>query len=97
MSSISSLTNPKYGLLAGLNCKVFGEDFQALENVICGTFYKNIYLLRLTVGIASYGILFAMCCIVCTGVRHFKHSERKGKIGDAFNNDMESKGDLRTK
>jgi hypothetical protein len=53
-----------------------------MEKVICGSFYKNIYLLRLVVGIASYGVLFAMCCIVCTGVRHFKLSQRQAQIGD---------------
>ena len=53
-----------------------------MEKVICGSFYKNIYLLRLVVGIASYGVLFAMCCIVCTGVRHFKLSQTQAQIGD---------------
>jgi hypothetical protein len=84
LNSVSALADPTYGLLAGLNCKLFGEDFSTLYKVTCGSFYKNVYLLRLTIGIACWGILFAMCCIVCTGVRHYKHSEREKKVGDAF-------------
>jgi hypothetical protein len=40
--------------------------------------------MMLICGIASFGILFSMCCAVCAGVRHYKHSERIGKlaIGD---------------
>jgi len=40
--------------------------------------------MRYALGISCYGVLFAMCCIVCTGVRHYKHSQRKTQIGDAF-------------
>jgi hypothetical protein len=72
LASIQSLTDPTYGLLAGLNCKLFGEDFQTFQNVICGSFYNSIYTIRLTFGIAAWGLLFAMCCTVCSGVRHFK-------------------------
>lgn len=72
LNSIQSLTDPTYGLLAGLNCKLFGEDFATFQNVICGSFYNNIYTIRLTFGIAAWGLLFAMCCTVCSGVRHFK-------------------------
>lgn len=84
ISSISTITDPDYGMLAGLNCKVFGEDFQRFQKVICGKFYNNLYNLRLTIGISAFGILFSLCCIVCTGVRHFKHMERLNKVGDAF-------------
>lgn len=46
--------------------------------------YSNIYTMRLAMGITAWGVLFMMCCAVCTGVRHYKHSQRKEKIGDAF-------------
>jgi hypothetical protein len=69
-------------MLAGLNCKVFGEDFELFKNVICGSFYNNLFLIRLTLGIAGWGILFSMCCIVCTGVRHFKQIDKMKKISD---------------
>jgi len=84
LSSIATLTDPTYGLIAGLNCLVFGEDFQRIENVLCGSLYNNFYVMRFAIGISCYGVLFAMCCIVCTGVRHYKHGERKHRIGDAF-------------
>lgn len=28
-------------------------------------------------GLASFGILFSLCCGVCTGVRFYKHGIRK--------------------
>jgi hypothetical protein len=43
-----------------------------------------MYTMRLAIGIASYGVLFMMCCSVCVGVRHFKHMNRKDRVGDAF-------------
>ena len=86
LSSIATLTDPKTGLVAGLNCLIFGEDFQRIHEVMCGSMYYNMYVMRLAVGISCWGVLFAMCCIVCTGVRHLKHSERKNKVGDAFFN-----------
>ena len=72
MAAMNSITDPQYGVLAGMNCKIFGEDFVRLKNVMCGGFYNNIYGIRLVFGIAAFGMLFSMCCIVCTGVRHFK-------------------------
>lgn len=41
-------------------------------------------------GISAFGILFAMCCIVCSGVRHFKHSERKDRVSPNFMGDKNS-------
>ena len=84
MVAINSLTDPTTGLIAGLNCLLFGEDFQRIQNVMCGSMYYNMYTMRYALGISCYGVLFAMCCIVCTGVRHYKHSQRKTKVGDAF-------------
>jgi len=84
LNSIQTLTDPTYGLLAGLNCKVFGEDFQRIQQIFCGSMYSNMYTMRLAFGIIAYGVLFTMCCAVCTGVRHFKHMQRKDKVGDAF-------------
>lgn len=99
IASINTLTDPQYGMLVGLNCRVFGEDFVRFQEVICGKFYSNMYNLRLTVGISAFGILFALCCIVCTGVRHFKHMEREKRVGDAFfrNEDGSSREELKEK
>jgi Na+/alanine symporter len=84
MTLIAPLIDPTTGLVAGLNCKLFGEDFQRIQQVMCGSMYYNMYLMRYALGISCYGVLFAMCCIVCTGVRHMKHAERKNQISDSF-------------
>ena len=85
LSSIQTLTDPTYGVLAGLNCQIFGQDFLAFQNAICGSFYNSLYTLRLTFGIAAWGLLFALCCTVCSGVRHFKQmgKARGNQVADS--------------
>lgn len=73
-STVDSITNAKYGLVAGLNCLLIGEDIETLVSSICISNFNTLYLTRLVAGISSFGILFALCCIVCSGVRHFKHN-----------------------
>jgi len=70
------LVDPKYGVIGGLNCKLFGEDFQTMIDTLCVNTFNSFYAHRLALGIGSWGLLFSLCCIVCSGVRHFKHGER---------------------
>ena len=67
LNSINTLIDPKYGLLAGLNCRLMGEDFQRFQQATCGSIYKNVYITRLILGIASYGILISLFLIVPFG------------------------------
>jgi hypothetical protein len=83
-TTISGVTDPTYGLVAGLNCVLIGEDIKLFVSTLCVSNFNTFYLTRLIMGISSFGILFALCCIVCSGVRHFKHSERKDKIAPSF-------------
>jgi len=72
-----SVTDSKYGLVAGMNCKLIGEDFTTFTTTFCQSLFTVLYFSRLVVGCASFGILFAICCGACTGVRFLKHSIRK--------------------
>ena len=78
--AIESITDPEYGMIAGLNCLLFGEDFQMIIDTMCVRLFNVFYMLRFTLGIAGFGILFTMCCSVCSGVRHFKHAAQKGLL-----------------
>lgn len=49
---------------------------------MCGSLYNNMFMIRMTFGLAGWGILFGMCCIVCTGVRHYKQVDKMKKISD---------------
>ncbi len=89
-TTFDTITDPTYGLIAGLNCKIIGEDLQTMVSSICVSNFNTLYITRLLLGIAAFGILFAMCCIVCSGVRHFKHAERKDKINPNFYGDKNS-------
>jgi len=72
-----SVTDSKYGLVAGLNCKLIGEDFTTFTTTFCQSMFTVFFFSRLVVGCASFGLLFAVCCGACTGVRFYKHSIRK--------------------
>jgi hypothetical protein len=71
-ATLSGIVDPKYGLIAGLNCLLIGEDINDLLNTLCVSNFNTIYLTRLVMGIPSFGILFALCCIICSGRRHQK-------------------------
>lgn len=81
-ATADSLTNPTYGLVAGLNCKVLGEDIIIAKNTVCVSLFNSIFFLLVTVGTTSFAFLFGMCCITCSGVRHYKQDQTKQKIGD---------------
>jgi hypothetical protein len=73
----STVSDPQYGLVAGLNCKLIGEDIQMVTSTFCQSVFTISYFTRLVLGLASFGILFSLCCGVCTGVRFYKHEIRK--------------------
>jgi hypothetical protein len=89
-TNVDAVTNPKYGMIAGLNCQIIGENLGLVVGSICVSNFNTIYITRLLMGIAAFGILFSMCCIVCSGVRHFKHSERKDRVSPNFMGDKNS-------
>ena len=70
---IDGVVDPDYGMINGFNCAIFGEDINLLLSTFCSHLYTTTYFLRLGLGIAGIGIVFAMCCGVCTGVRVHKH------------------------
>lgn len=79
-NSMKTVVDPDYGLFAGLNCKVIGEDVINAKDTICVSLFNSFFFLFVTVGTTSFAFLFALCCIVCTGVRNFKQDTFKVKI-----------------
>jgi hypothetical protein len=77
---LHSVFDTPYGMIAGLNCLLLGEDINLISSTACTKLFTTFYFLRLTLGIAAFGILFTMCCSVCSGVRSYKHSMRRGSI-----------------
>lgn len=68
------IMNPTYGIVAGLNCALFGEDINLIIGTTCTQGFKFIFFLRLGFGMAGFGVLFTIWCASCTGVRHYKQS-----------------------
>jgi len=76
-SSAAAYTDPTYGLVAGLNCRVMGEDIVVAKDTVCVSFFNSVFFLLVTIGTCSFAFLFALCCITCTGVRHYKNDQLK--------------------
>ena len=72
-----TVTDVKYGLVAGLNCRLIGEDFSIFTDTFCQSLFTVSYFARLAIGGASFGILFSICFGVCIGVRFYKNEIRK--------------------
>lgn len=64
LASISSLTDPTYGIFGSVNCKVIGEDAERVRGTTCGTEFTKTYLTRIIVGTLSYLILVALFFLV---------------------------------
>ena len=71
-STANAIVDPTYGLLAGLNCAIFGEDIVMVVSTFCSNGFQLMFFIRAAFGIAAFGILFSMWCASCTGVRHYK-------------------------
>lgn len=77
---VSTVVDPQYGLIAGLNCLLLGDDLNLVISATCTSFFNTFYFLRFSLGLAAFGILFTLCCTTCSGVRAYKHMSRKGSI-----------------
>ena len=71
----SSILDPKYGIIAGFNCRVLGEDAQLFVNMICNRIFMHSFILRIIFAAASFSILVLMFCVVTLGARSY-HNEK---------------------
>lgn len=79
-NTIEEVVNPDYGLMAGLKCRVLGDDIITAKNTVCVSLFNSIFFLLVTMGTTSFALLFGLCCIVCTGVRHYKQDLIKARV-----------------
>lgn len=54
------------------------------KDTVCVSLFNSLYFLFVTVGITSFAFLFGICCITCTGVRHYKQDQTRQKIGGDY-------------
>lgn len=84
INSLNTLLDTKYGMLGGLNCRLFGEDFQTIINTSCVLGYNSLFQIRLALGICCLGLFFASFCAVCAGSRHARQADKRNKTnGDS--------------
>lgn len=79
INSLNSLLDTRYGMLGGLNCRLFGEDFQNIVDTSCVLGFNSLFEIRLALGICSLGLFFASFCVVCAGSRFARQSERRSE------------------
>jgi hypothetical protein len=46
-NSISNLVDPTYGMVAGVNCLLIGEDLITTKNTVCVSLFNSLYYLYL--------------------------------------------------
>lgn len=86
ITSLGEILDTKYGMLAGMNCRLLGHDFQNIVDANCIGMFNSFYTLRLSFGISCFGLFFSLCCMVCAGSRHARQNEsRETKIEDNSN------------
>jgi hypothetical protein len=85
--------DPQNGILAGLNCLVIGDDINLIFDTFCTRLFNTFFSLRLCLGIASFGILFTICCSACAGIRFYHFSTLQSEILP-FSKNEESKADI---
>lgn len=73
-NTVNTIIDPQYGIIAGFNCALLGADILMVNNAVCMNGFELLFFFRLAFGMAGFGVLFSLCCITCTGVRHYKQS-----------------------
>jgi len=79
INSLNSLLDTQYGMLGGLNCRLFGEDLQAIIDTSCVLGFNSLFQIRLALGICSLGLFFASFCSVCAGSRYARQADTRDK------------------
>lgn len=87
INSLNSLLDTQYGMLGGLNCKLFGEDFQTIIDTSCVLGFNSLFQIRLALGICSLGLFFATFCAVCAGSRYARQAEKRSKTNQEDSED----------
>lgn len=72
----NDLLNPTTGAIVGSHCLIMGEDAVKLVDTICTRTFNQLYVIAAPLSLIAFGMLFAMCCSVCTGVRMLNNSEK---------------------
>ena len=70
-ASAGNFIHPTYGIGAGLNCKLIGEDMDILANNLCNLFLPKLYIMLIIFGCLSFAILISLCFLTCSVSRHF--------------------------
>ena len=75
-TNFDSTTNVTSGSFNGVDCRVIGETIIEFRDSVCVSFLVSMNYNLIVLAIISYGILMLACCVVCAGVRHWKHLQK---------------------
>lgn len=68
----SSVFDPQYGLLSGLDCRVVGEDMSYTAASLCNHSFVHSFILRIMFIISGFSILVLLCCVTCLGCNNYR-------------------------
>lgn len=80
MVNAESIVHAQEGLLAGLDCRLVGEDMTRMVDSICIMTFNQLFFTFVVLGLISFSLLFSICCIVCVGVQHYKHAIKQQRV-----------------
>lgn len=70
----ASVLTPTTGVIDGIDCRLLYQDLVNVKDSLCISSFNSAFFTLVTVGIMSFSLLFALCCIVCVSVRHHQQS-----------------------
>lgn len=62
-------------MLAGLNCKILGEDLVYASDQLCSKSFVHSYILRVMFIISSFCIMLMLCFVTCLGKSNYNLQE----------------------
>ena len=69
--SFGTILDSKTGLIAGLNCRVLGEDVKLVVDIFCNKIFMYSFILRILFSASSFAILSSVFGIVKLGRKAF--------------------------
>ena len=75
--------HPTFGVGAGLSCSLIGEDMEVMSNTVCNRMLPQLYIMLVILGVISFAIMFTLCFLTCSAVRHYDQYMQEDEEGEA--------------
>lgn len=91
-SLVPTLASTTVGLLAGLNCTLFGEDIQLIKNAVCSTAFNSIYASFVFISVEAYMLVVILIVFALIRKSDIESTKAFEDTPAANHSDIELKG-----